>query len=94
MKKYVKSMYWHILTPYSFNKVMSKCKSIKNVQIISTDKETQSATKQSSEGVLLTNPIKCTCSFEPSMYLPCHHKLNVRQMYNISLFDPYLCSER
>jgi len=88
-----KKMYWH-LTPYSFYLVMSKCKSIENVKIISTDKETESALIQSSEGVLLTNPTKCSCSFVTSMCLPCHHILKLRQIYNIPLYDPNLYAER
>ncbi|KAE9530120.1 hypothetical protein AGLY_011582 [Aphis glycines] len=66
----------------------------KKCTVISTDKETESATIQSSEGVLLTNPIKCSCSFVTSMCLPCHHILKLRQIYNISLYDPNLYAER
>jgi len=88
-----KEMYWY-LTPYAFDIVMSTFKSVKNINILSLNKETQSATIQSSEGVLLTSTIKCSCSFVTSMCLPCHHILKLRQIYNIPLHNPELYAER
>lgn len=72
-----KQMYWY-LTPYAFDLVMSTFKCIKNINILSLNKETlQSATIQWSEGVLHTSTIKCSCSFVTSMCLPCHHTLKL-----------------
>lgn len=88
-----KEMYWY-LTPYAFDLVMSTFKFIKNIHILSLNEETQSAKIQSSEGVLLTSTIKCSCSFVTSMCLPCHHILKLRQTYNIPLHNPELYAER
>jgi len=49
---------------------------------------------QSSEGILNTSILKCSCSFATSMNLPCHHIFKVRQIFTVPLYNPHLSAER
>jgi len=66
----IKQLFWY-LTPYAFNLVESKIKSMDQVKVLSTDNMT--GIVNSGEGVLSVTTTTCECSFITNMCLPCHH---------------------
>ncbi|XP_016663493.1 uncharacterized protein LOC103310573 isoform X2 [Acyrthosiphon pisum] len=85
---------YHHLTTYAFNKVIKKFRLRDDVDIKIIDKNLQIVTIQSSEGILTTSIWKCSCSFDTSMNLPCHHIFKVQQMFTVELYNPHLSAER
>ena len=85
-KKYMK-----FLTPYAFQFVAKQLNLVSKVKLTKDGDVIQIS---SSEGILSTSAVSCSCISWLSMKLPCRHILAFRLETEMDVFDKVLCDKR
>lgn len=86
------SKYAQLLTSYASKFVLQQLSLVEKVKNV---KEANGEfTIQSSEGLIVVNPLACGCLSNKAMALPCRHVFALRKKLGTPLFDANLCDER
>lgn len=88
--------YASLLTPYAFKYVSQQLEMVKDVISVAVKDVDVNAMYmfKSSNNQYCTVENSCSCIFYNGMGLPCKHILAVRELLNITIFEPELCNIR